>query len=109
MAGTDVAAAINSRVVPTVEYGVDPRGLGLFRRLSSVFQRAHRGTEGTRVLPRWETFNGYAAPVQQMTGVAHLGNSRPVTPLVSELGNERSSQLNDAALQIFADRMRRAR
>lgn len=109
MARTDVAAAVNARLVPIVEYGPDPRGLGMFRRLSGVLQRGHRGQDGTRIVERWDEWHGYAAAPQQFTGMAPLGDARPVTARVSDLGDERSSQLNDAALNIFANRLRRGR
>lgn len=109
MTRTDVTTAVNARLVPIVEYGPDPRGLGMFRRLSAVLQRGHRGQDGTRVLPRWGEWNGYAAAPQQFTGMAPLGVARPVTDRTSELGDERSSQLNDSALSVFANRVRRGR
>lgn len=107
MARTDVATAVNARLVPIVEYGPDPRGLGMFRRLSAVLQRGHRGQDGTRVVERWGTWHGYAQAPQQFTGMAPLGNARPVTNRVSDLGDERSTQLSDAALAIFAERLKR--
>lgn len=109
MARTDVATAVNARLVPVVEYGADPRGLSMFRRLSAVLQRAHRGTEGTRVLPRWENFHGYALAPQQMTGMAPLGDARPVTSRQSTLADERSAQMADATLAVLAERRRRGR
>ena len=104
---TDVTTAINARVVPIVEYGADPRGLGMFRALSARLQRGIAGRDGTRVLPRGQEWNGYAAPPQQFTGMAPLGSARPVTGRVSTLSDERSTQLSDASLAIFAERLKR--
>ncbi len=110
MARTDVAAATNARLVPVVEYGTDPRGWAMFHALSGVLQRGISGREGTRVLERGAQWNGYAAPPQQFTGVAPLGNARPVVGRSSDLADERAAgPLNDLALSIFADRLRRGR
>lgn len=108
MARTGIAAAINARLVPAVEYGPDPRGWGFFNRLSAVIQRGNAGREGTRVLDLQYRFTGLLDSPQQMTGMAPLGLAAPVVPSTSELGDERAAgPLNDMALRIFAERLRR--
>lgn len=110
MARTDVGSAVNARPTTIVEYGVDPRGLRLFRGLAGVLQRGIAGTDGTRVLERNAEWNGYAVAPQQFTGMAPLGNARPVVERSSELADERAAgALTDGALRIFADRLRRQR
>ena len=110
MKRTDATAAINQRLVPITDYGPDPRGWRMFAALNRVLVRGIAGTEGTRVLPRHESFHGYAAAPQAFTGTAKLGIARPVTRRDAELSGERSAgATNDAALSIFASRLQRGR
>lgn len=110
MARTDVGAAINSRIVPQVEYGPDPRGWRLFNRLSGVLQRGISGTEGTRVIDAQDTFTGTTASGQSFAGMAPLGQARPQVAATSQLSDERAAgALDDGALRIFAERLRRGR
>jgi hypothetical protein len=110
MARTDITAAVNSRLTPIVDYGIDPRGLRLFRAITSVARRGIDGTDGTVVTRRSPEWNGYAAPPQQFTGVAPLGNARPTVQAVSMLSDERAGgTLTDAALATYAQRLARGR
>jgi len=110
MRRSDVAAAINARVVPVVQYDPDPRGFALFTRLARVFQRGHTGHDGTRVLDPQGRFTGLIDSPQMMTGMAPLGLARPVTKDTSVLSDERAAGvLNDAGLRIFAQRLTRGK
>lgn len=102
--------AVNSRLRNVVEYGPDPRGWAVFRRLSGMLQRAHTGRGATRVVDTQRRFTGLADVGQRMTGMAPLGKGRPVVPANSELSDERAAGvLDDGALRIFAERLRRGR
>lgn len=108
MPRTDVAAAINARVVPVVQYDPDPRGWSLFTRLARVFQRGHTGHDGTRVLDPQRRFNGLLDSPQMMTGMAPLGMARTVTKETSVLADERAAGvLEDTGMRIFAQRLSR--
>lgn len=110
MARTDVAAAINARVVPIVEYDPDPRGWGMFARLARVFQRGHTGHDGTRVLDLQQRFTGLLDSPQMMTGMAPLGSGLPVVKEGSVLADERAAGvLTDTSMRIFAERLRRGK
>ena len=111
MARTDVAVASNARVAaPVVEYERDPRGVGLFRRLSG----AHAATLGGRGARPVVEVNGWwhgaihASP-QRFLGLAHLGNARPVAERSADLGETRSAGLEDPAQRLFRDREARRR
>jgi hypothetical protein len=109
VAGTDVAAAANARVVSTVEYTVQQRGWRSWFALASLQQRALAGRNSAPVMARHDgNFHGYAASPQRMTGLAPLALSgRVVAKASSELVDERSAGLDDPALRIFRERMRR--
>lgn len=110
MRRTDVAAAVNAAVRPIVEYGVDPRGAGMFEAIAGVGQRAGAGREGVRVLDPVRRFNGIAVTPQRFIGVAPLGVSRTVTPRAARLDGEPSvPTLDDTALRVFAERLRRGK
>jgi hypothetical protein len=107
---TDIARAANARIVPVVEYGVDPRGWGMF---SAVTAAAHRGLSGARkVIHPNPEFTGLAPSKQNFVGVAPLGlgGGRPVVNRNAQLDGARSDNgLDDPALRVFAARMRRRR
>lgn len=110
MRRSDVAAAINTRVVPVVQYDPDPRGWRTFTRLARVFQRGHTGHDGTRVLDTQARFTGLIDSPQMMTGMAPLGNARTVTKDTSTLADERAAGvLNDTGLRIFGQRLTRGK
>ena len=108
MVRTDVGAAINARTTTIVEYETDPRGWRMFHALAGVAQRATSGLQGIAALPAGPAFHGYAQAPQKFAGIAPLGLARPVVPTTSTLQQERSAgALDDAALRIFAERLRR--
>lgn len=110
MARTDVAAAINARVVPVVQYDPDPRGWRLFTRLARAFSGGHTGRDGTRVLDLQARFTGLVDSPQMMSGMAPLGLARPITKDTSVLADERAAGvLNDTGLRIFAERLTRGK
>ena len=111
MARTDDRQAINARRVSVVEYGPDPRGWGMFARLSGFLQRGHAGREGRRVIDTQESFSGAVATApQSFSGMAPLGRARPLTADTAELSDERAAgALEDGALRIFAERLARGR
>lgn len=110
MPSTDMGSAINSRLTTAVEYGPDPRGWGMFSRLSRVLQRGISGTTGTRVVDTQERFNGYTRSPQSFTGMAPLGLAAPIVKSTSVLSDERTAgALDDTALRIFAERLKRGK
>jgi len=105
VAGTDVAAAINSAPTTIVEYGVDPRGAGLFAALTGAAAATLAGAQ--RVIDPQRRFTGQAASPQNFRSSA-LGVASPLVRNVSTLGDERStSPIDDVTLRLFADRLRR--
>lgn len=110
MSRTGTAGAVNSAVVPTVEYGPDPRGWGMFTALAGVIQRGVAGHNGGRVLNTQAAFNGYGQSVQKFSGMAPLGRGIPLTRTTATLADARSaSPLDDTALRIFAQRLTRGK
>lgn len=110
MRRTDVAAAINTSVQPIVDYGIDPRGVGMFRSIAADGRRAVAGRQGTRVLDPVRRFNGLAVTPQRFVGLAPLGASRTVTPRSARMDGEPSMPtFDDTALRIFAERLRRGK
>lgn len=108
MARTDVAAAANARVTRIVEYGVDPRGAGLFASLTGAASGVLAGA--LRVVDPQRRFNGIAANPQKFVGLAPLGLARPVVKANAVLSDERASALiDDPSLRIFAERLGRGR
>jgi hypothetical protein len=101
------AAAVNQEPHVVVDYGVDPRGLGLF---GSLTQRITAGLNGARAVVEGNpTWYGYAK-VRQITlaGMAGVGSGmgRAIAARNSELTKE-STDLTDPSLRILADRMQR--
>jgi len=100
--------AINARTVPIVEYGIDPVGWRMFAGLSRVLQRATSAGEGLAAVRRGADFTGYTASPQSFRGMAPLGLSKPVVRANTEIGDERSALLDDTAMRIFAERLKRS-
>jgi hypothetical protein len=110
VARTDVAAAANARVRQVVDYGLDTRGAGLFAALNRRAQHELNGATPVVDPDRARTFHGVTATPQRFLGLAPLGLARPVSPTSSTMPHERSaSAVNDGALRIFAERLKRRR
>lgn len=114
-ARTDVAAAVNSRLAPIVQYQVDRRGWAMFAALSGRHQRGLSGRDGHQTLGLEDhagrAFYGVLPAAQYFAGMAPLGQARPYVAATSNLGDERAAggAFDDAALRIFAERLRRRR
>lgn len=105
MARTDTAAAINAAVVPTVVYGVDPRGAGRFRALTGSILAALNGRTGQHHYHAPAAFHGWAASPQRFAGLANLGSARPVSQRASTLVDQKEANpLNSVASQLFLER-----
>lgn len=103
--GTDVPA-INSTAGRIVEYGVDPRGWSMFAALSGAHARTL--TSKPAVIERNPQHDGYMRGLQRLTGLAPLGlGTKPAAGAAPEIGDERSSLLDNPALRIFAERLKR--
>lgn len=105
-----VSAAANSRQDLGVEYGVDPRGWGMFAALSGAHRRDL--TQQRAVIDTSHTdHDGWVRPLQRLRGLAPLilGQARPITSRHSEIGDERSDLggLDNAAERILAERWTR--
>ena len=110
MSRNGTAGAVNSEIVPTVEYGPDPRGWAMFTSLAGIVQRGVAGRNGGRVLNTQGTFNGYGQSVQKFSGMAPLGQAIPLTRTTATLADARSaSPLDNTALRIFAQRLTRGK
>lgn len=107
MARTDDSSAVNAEPGRIVEYGIDPRGWSMFAALSGAHRRDLVAKPA--VIERNPEHNGYMRPLQRLVGLAPLGlgTARPVAGGSSEIGDERSSQLDNPALRIFAERLKR--
>ena len=103
--GTDVAAAANARIVQDVDYTLERRGWAMFARLSGMGQRGIAGQNTAPVIEPNRTFHGPLMTPQRFVGLAGLG--RTVVEPTQQLGGQRSAGLQDPALRIFAERMRR--
>ena len=105
MARTDTAAAINATVVPTVVYGVDPRGVGRFRALVGQFAAALNGRTGQHVYRTPDAFHGWGISPQRFAGMAGLGTARPISQRAATLVDQKeASPLNSLAAQLFLER-----
>lgn len=110
MARTDAAAAINATIEPAVTYHTDPRGLGLFARLTRAITGPLLGRTGQHVYPSPNDYHGPLISPQRFTGMARLGTARPVNQHSSTLSAEREANpLLDAANTAFLERMQRGR
>lgn len=107
--GIDSSAAINAQPATITEYGLDPRGWGMFRSLSGVLHRGIAGTETPVVIDRVSQFGGWGHSPQRFAGLDGLsaGRQRPVTQSNSVLSAEKSATTEDAALRVFAERLGR--
>jgi hypothetical protein len=104
------AGAVNSEIIPTVEYGPDPHGWSMFTSLAGIVQRGVAGRNGGRVLNSQAAFNGYGQSVQKFSGMAPLGHGIPLTRMTATLADARAaSPLDDTALRIFAQRLTRGK
>jgi hypothetical protein len=109
MQRTDLAAAVNARLVPVVEYAPDTRGWSMFARLAGIHQRSIAGREQPAVIERWGTYDGPVQSPQRMTGLDGIaaGRQRPLVERSSQLDKERSTSITDPALRLFAERQAR--
>lgn len=107
MQRTDVAAAVNARIVPIVEYGTDPRGWRLFTRLTGWARRG-MGPANAVVDPHPQ-FSGPVALHLPLSGMAPLGSGRPVVETSSQMTNERADGIDSSAMRVFAARLARGR
>ena len=107
MARSDVSAAANSSVGAIVSYGPDPRGWRMFAALSGAHNRDLNAQRA--VVETHPEHKGWVRPLQRLAGLAPLGlgAGRPVAEKTSELGDERSTELDNPALRIFAERLKR--
>lgn len=107
MQRTDVAAAVNARIVPIVEYGPDPAGWRLFTRLTGWARRG-QGPTGAVVDPHPQ-FSGPVALALNVSGMAPLGVARPVVETSSQMTAERTEGIDSSAMRVFAARLARGR
>lgn len=107
MARTDVSAAANTSVGRIVDYSPDPRGWSMFAALTGAHNRILN--RAPAVIEHYPEHHGAMRPRQRMTGLAPLalGSGRPVTARTSQLSDERSDALDNPALRIFAERLKR--
>lgn len=106
MPPTDIAAAVNARLTPIVEYVTEPRAWHVPFGLAGRTRRELTGQPS--VIPRWPMFGGYsAAPQNAFKGQAALamGSGLPNGQASPELSDTVST--DSPALNIFRDRMRR--
>lgn len=107
MARTDVNQAGNAHVSQIVDYGPDPRGWSMFAALSGAHNRTLNRQPA--VIERHPEHHGYMRPLQRLMGLAPLGmgTAKAAAGPNAEIGDERSSALDNPALRIFAERLRR--
>ncbi|MFP5372394.1 MAG: hypothetical protein ACLGI3_16825 [Actinomycetes bacterium] len=107
MARTDVGQAANARLAQVVDYGPDPRGWAMFAALSGHHNRTLNSQRA--VVASHPEHNGWMRPLQRMIGLAPLGmGTAPARRGPNaEIGDERSSELDNPAMRIFAERLKR--
>lgn len=110
---------INSTTVPVALFAPDPRGLAMFDALKNMHQRGLSGHIGTVIWGEKKSdghaFNGTMKwSPQHFAGLAPLssGGARAIPDRIA--GNDFQHQLsdgpvNDSAMRIFAERLRRSR
>lgn len=109
MPRTDIAAAINARLSPVVEYEPDERGRHTFAGAANAASVGLSGLDGVRIVDTQATFTGYAADPQAFSGMAPLGNSPAIVNRYSTLDRERGQAIDTTTMQIFAERLRRGK
>lgn len=105
---TDVSVAANAQLAPVVEYSVTgDRGWRQFAALSGAHARDLNAQRA--VIETHPDHHGWTRPLQALRGLAPLalGAGRPAAGPSSEIGDERSSGLDNPALRIFAERLKR--
>jgi len=107
MQRTDVAAAVNARILPIVEYGPDPAGWRMFTRLTGWVRRG-QGPANAVVDPHPQ-FHGPVALHLPLSGMAPLGAGRPVVETSSQMTDERTDSIDSSAMRVFAARLARGR
>ena len=107
MAATE-PGAVNARVVPAVQYDIDPRGWGMFAALTRANHGSISGRGARPVIETVERHHGDSPVLQRFTGLARL-IARPRVERNEDMADVRSADTADTARSIFEDRMTRRR
>lgn len=99
------AARDNRQVVAVPVYTPDPVGHRMFADITAAVHAPL--VDAPAVVDRSAQWGGWARDPQRFRGLASMVRSRPIVENSSQLADERSIQLSNPALAVFAQRSTR--